>query len=850
MARSLLVFAALALIALPAAAQSCDLQISVTCTPGSNNSSNCTSVTTNGNSSCSGFVFLGFAGGGGTQFSGFTNSLGLTDCFDSSILGAEAGQPFVLCFAPGGIGAGARVTSSVTVTGSGGGILGFTGVFDELTGEDRGFVFAEANVSLPTCTPLISSPPLTQSGLQYTVSWTTVSDPSAQYIVEESTSPDFSSNVTQTQVNGLSRTFRHDASTSTTYYYRVRATNCAGGQPSFSGTTSTVVQAPAPATSRNPEATVPFGSTQPVPIQVFIPGSATGGTSAFGPGTFTASTDKPYLTVMPSSGPLPPGGTTVTVTANPTSQPAGASTGTLKVTTNGNKTTNTPVSVNLVTPVGPAGKTTPPPNALIIPVVTHVNGVAGPFLSDVRLTNGTGGPLKYQVTMTPTQSDGTKSSKVTAVTVGSQETAALNDIVKNFFGFGATGAPQDIGFGSLEIRPLDSGSLQTFASSRTYASTARGTFGQYVGAVPFGQFATKRASIGFPGVGGVARPITKLSLQQVAQSARFRTNFGIAEGAGEPASGVIRIFNAAGTRVGEVPFSLMPGEQRQLNAFIAAQGGVSTLEDGRLEVEITSATGAVTAYASVLDNVTTDPLAVTPVNVEAISATRFVIPGVAELNNGPSNFHSDIRIFNGGASDVVANLTYYPQQNPGGAVTAQPMMIRAGEMKVLDNALPNFFNVGSGGGSVLVTTPQPSSLVTTARTYTNVENNGSYGQFIPGLTPSEGLGRGERPLQVLQLEQSDQFRSNVGFVELTGNPVMLRVSLHMPDTKATPSITVPLAGNEFRQLVRIIEGFAGGGAQIYNARVSVEVMEGNGRVAAYASVIDNQSFDPTYVPAQ
>jgi len=32
--------------------------------------------------------------------------------------------------------------------------------------------------------------------------------------------------------------------------------------------------------------------------------------------------------------------------------------------------------------------------------------------------------------------------------------------------------------------------------------------------------------------------------------------------------------------------------------------------------------------------------------------------------------------------------------------------------------------------------------------------------------------------------------------------------------------------------------------------VSVRVVGGSGRVAAYSSVIDNQSFDPTYVPAQ
>ena len=37
---------------------------------------------------------------------------------------------------------------------------------------------------------------------------------------------------------------------------------------------------------------------------------------------------------------------------------------------------------------------------------------------------------------------------------------------------------------------------------------------------------------------------------------------------------------------------------------------------------------------------------------------------------------------------------------------------------------------------------------------------------------------------------------------------------------------------------------------IYNARISVEVTSGSGRVASYGSVIDNATSDPTYVPAQ
>ena len=855
MTRHYLTLALAVSLALPAAAQqsSCNLEIQVTCTPGSGSAS-CTSTTFNaGRNVCSGGFLTGYSVTGIGKVGGFSNSLGLNECFDSSIF-PQPGMSYVFCFGDASLAPGGQFTASATINGGAASILGFTAVYDADFENQQALVYAQANVVTPTCTPTISSPPVTQSGLDYQVSWTAVSDRTAQYIVEESTSPDFSANVTQTQVNGLSRTYRHTVSVTTTFYYRVRPTICAGGTPQVSGTSSTIVQAQAPpSTSKNPEVTVPFGTTQPVSIQVHLAGSG-GTTNVLADPTFTATTDKPYLTVSPSSGTIPPGGTDVTVTASPGSLPPGASTGTLIVTTTSTAasggTTNIPITISLVTPVSPGEKTLPPPNALIIPIVTHVNAAAGPFLSDVRLTNGSGLPLTYQITLTSTDNNGT-SSKATVVTVGSQETTALNDIVKNFFGFGATGAQSDVGFGALEIRPIDSGSPLTFAASRTYAIVDQSTFGQFVAAIPFSKFATKLQSpINIPGAPG--RVITKLSLQQVAQSLKFRTNFGLAEGAGQPASGIIRIFDAAGNNLKEVPFTLGPGEQRQWNGFISDPrfGAIPTLTDGRLEVEITSPTGAVTAYASVLDNGTTDPLAVTPVDVGSVSSTRYIVPGVAELDNGgANNFHSDVRIFNGGASDVVATLTFYPFTGFPGAAP-KSLTIPRGQIAVLDNILPAFFNVSATGGSVLITTPSPSSLVATARTFTTVEK-GTYGQFIPGVTPPEGVALGDRSLQILQLEHSDRFRSNLGLVELTGNPVTVQISLYMPDSKTTASYPVSLGANEFKQINGVIATFFGQVTpQTYNARIAVQVIDGTGRVSAYGSVIDNQSHDPTYVPAQ
>lgn len=853
MLRRLLLLSLLSLAAWPALA-ACNLSMTVSCDSGS-----CTATTTNSGGTCEGLVYTGWfstaADSQGVRFDDVTTTLpGIDECYDSDEWG-ELEMAFAFCYGHSSIGSG--FTSRVSVSGANAANLPLVAITwvgsADGSGEELGSAYAFTNVEAPTCTPILSAPPVSQSGHEYTVSWTAVSDVTAQYIIEESTSSDFSHNVTQSQVNGLSKTFRHDGmATTTIYYYRVRPTHCTAGVPNGSQVAQTVVQAQPAPQSKNVETVIPFGSTTPVGIPVHIPGP-----SPYTPTTFTARTDKPYLTVTPDSGNLPAEGVTVTVTANPGELPPGASTGTLivtlnsasnsKVSTNGSSTLVIPVQVSLVTPVHPGGKSSPPETALVIPGVTHVQGAAGPFLTDVRLTNAGNLPIDYQVTFTPTATDGTTTGKVTTVTVDGEQTVALNDIVKNFFGLGLTG---DAGFGALEIRPLNTSSPLTYASSRTYASTQDGTFGQYIAAIPFGKFATRRIP-NVPIPGGPQTPAASpvLSLQHVSQSAKFRTNVGIVEGAGEPVNGRFRIFDAAGTLLREIPYSLQPGEHRQINGLISnpSYGNIANLEDGRIEITVDSPTGAVTATASVLDNKTTDPLAVFPADVANISATRYIVPGIAELGNRVNNFHSDMRIFNGGTSDTPITMTFYPMGN-GTPIAAEPRVIRKGEVLVLDDVLPAYFNVGVGGGSVVITTPQNSSLVATGRTFTRIENGGTFGQFIPGVTPAEGRGLGEPSLQLLQLEESASFRTNVAFTELTGNPVTVRMKLHLPDTKQTPITELTLAPNEYRQLSPI-QGL-NPGQQTYNARLEVEVIGGSGRVMVSGSVIDNASKDPTYVPAQ
>jgi hypothetical protein len=308
---------------------------------------------------------------------------------------------------------------------------------------------------------------------------------------------------------------------------------------------------------------------------------------------------------------------------------------------------------------------------------------------------------------------------------------------------------------------------------------------------------------------------------------------------------LVHVFDNSGREIAQIPQTLQPSEHRQLNSFLATNG-ITTLNDGRLEVEVTSTTGKVTAYASVVDNVTNDPLLVSPVLKAGATGNRFVLAGVGDFDIGFAHWKSDVRLYNAGTLALPVTLSYFPQGDPTHPVITTKT-VAAGAVLALDNLIVSTLPQAGlqTAGSLLLTTSNPAALVATARTYTQL-TSGTYGQFIPAVAPAQSVGGGERSLQLLQLEASDRYRTNVGLAETSGSAATAHVSLILPDSKFAISTDIPLAANEFRQFS--LASFGAG--TVYNGRVTVSVTGGSGRVTAYGSVIDQLTQDPTYVPAQ
>lgn len=684
------------------------------------------------------------------------------------------------------------------------------------------------------------------SGQTYEVAWTP-SGSSGSYELQEATEPTFA-NPTSFIVNGTARSFTKSANAATPYFYRVRAVACAAAP--FSHLISVVViPLPGPHDPRF-AVTVPNGSTTPVVFQIFIPGLPSG------PAAFIASSDKPWISVIPQQGIVPPEGTNITISLDPSALVNGTWTGTVlvvynvpgsgKLVSNVTQTTSIPVSISLVTPVTPGKQPSPTANTLVIPTVGHLFGVDSQWQSDIRVANLTSSKANYLVSFT--SNDPATPVKQTTLSIDAGSTTALDDVVRNWFGVGSL---SDSANGLLYIQATDgagrilstrvandvSVNKTTAVSSRTYntksSNNAAGTLGQFVPAAAFANFIGK--------AGGAAAASLQ-TIQQIAQTDVYRTNLGLVEASGKPASGTLGVFDGAGSKLLEVPFSLAGGEQKQLNAFLA-QNNIS-LTNGRVSVEVTGGEGRVQSYASVVDGKSGQPFLVSGAALGA-ATSNYVVPAIGDLNTGNASWRSDVRIFNAGGSPQTATLTYFPNNTPSNSVT-KSVALNPGEVKALDGIVQSLFGLTNSSGALHVTTATDTQLVVTARTFDQTPD-GTLGQFIPAVTNADAVGRNDRSLQILQAEESVRYRTNLGIAEVTGKAVTVEVSVFLPDSKVIPRVTLTLAANESRQLA-VLNGLGIGAA--YNTRLAVRVVDGEGKVTAYGSVVDMTTQAPTYIPAQ
>ncbi|HEY6843490.1 MAG TPA: hypothetical protein VI391_04930, partial [Thermoanaerobaculia bacterium] len=214
---------------------------------------------------------------------------------------------------------------------------------------------------------------------------------------------------------------------------------------------------------------------------------------------------------------------------------------------------------------------------------------------------------------------------------------------------------------------------------------------------------------------------------------------------------------------------------------------------------------------------------------------------IAAVANAPgangTRFITDVRLFNRSGSPAEVTAVFTPTSSDGTADFAAAKIDIAPNQIVAINDIVGTMLQSSGTGELELL--GADHVLAMSRTYTR-SAAGSFGQFVPTADPSEAVGISDDPVFVTGLENSDEYRSNIGFAEISGAPVEVHVRYFDKSGPVIGSEVYGLAPFSHSQVHVTPTG------EGIRAEVTVT---GGGRVLAYGSVVDNRSGDAIFIPA-
>jgi len=230
--------------------------------------------------------------------------------------------------------------------------------------------------------------------------------------------------------------------------------------------------------------------------------------------------------------------------------------------------------------------------------------------------------------------------------------------------------------------------------------------------------------------------------------------------------------------------------------------------------------------------------------VLTFAASAFAKDVYLSIGGSVGVFRTDMRIFNPSTTKSIDIQAYLLPVGGGDNSGVTPKTITVGkrQMAVYDDVVSSLFQSSGLGGIRL---SSADDFVATQRIYAGT-SSGTLGQFVGGVDATAAKKTGV----LIQLKVSTAFRTNIGMVN--PNSVVANTSWRLYDKNnaligATKNSTLQpfavISPQEMRGFFGTPEASA---ADLSDAWISYTSDQ---PIVAYASVVDNGTTDPTYIPA-
>jgi len=491
-----------------------------------------------------------------------------------------------------------------------------------------------------------------------------------------------------------------------------------------------------------------------------------------------------------------------------------------------------------------AGRGAPETPSFLVPVaVKAVSGVTGQrFTSDGWLRNVTGAPVVATLFFTPDGADGLTDARVlrARLEVPPASTLRLADLLGSVFGVDGTS-------GQIEVRSAtpQALSLRTTVDSLLPGGGAESRFGTEIPTVSTG------AGVGAGG--------GELALPGIDDDAANRANLILAETAGASTLVRVTLFGSGGDVLAVREYAVPPYGKVQETRIVDKLLPGRSLSGGWLAVRVLGGAGRVVALATVIDNSSGSFSAVLGSGGASSGGTLF--PSVARtVGLNQTLFRTRLDLANRSDRPALLSLAYlYTDQDDGNrakrvdrTVVLPPRGALAKD--VAADVIVTLFGVsGRSFGSILVE-GETAGVAGVAGVSSQVDPADATKGFktaqvngVP-LESAAFLVRGDEPRRVPNAEKSDARRTNVILLETSGKPCLVELRATSSAGQPMGSRVFDVGPGAYRQINQAelfgADGLALGEGTFQNVELTARVVEGDGRVAAIATVIDNLARNP------
>ena len=224
----------------------------------------------------------------------------------------------------------------------------------------------------------------------------------------------------------------------------------------------------------------------------------------------------------------------------------------------------------------------------------------------------------------------------------------------------------------------------------------------------------------------------------------------------------------------------------------------------------------------------------------ASAALRQLIPVTAHRSGiGGTEWRSDLHVT--AASNEWTEVWLGLVAGDGGAPEWQRVALPPGGQLDRDDLVGRGFGLDDAAGPLLVVSKRP--LAVSSRTFTGGAG-GTYGQEIPAIPMAE-LVKGGTELVLLMLRQDGAFRTNLGVTNGSHEPIVVEIALFDAEGRTLGTVDRELPPLGWEQVDGALAEV--GAAPLSDAYAVVSASPSTARFAAYASIVDAVTGDPTTI---